>query len=61
MLLSYHKHFTCEYVLAFMNWASDMYASARLPQSVERKALNLVVVGSSPTVGDYLYIFIVAW
>ena len=27
------------------------YASARLAQSVERKALNLVVVGSSPTVG----------
>ena len=26
--------------------------SARLAQSVERKALNLVVVGSSPTVGD---------
>ena len=24
---------------------------ACLPQSVERKALNLVVVGSSPTVG----------
>ena len=26
--------------------------SARLAQSVERKALNLVVMGSSPTVGD---------
>ena len=26
-------------------------ARARLAQSVERKALNLVVVGSSPTVG----------
>ena len=26
---------------------------ARLAQLVERKALNLVVVGSSPTVGDY--------
>ena len=26
---------------------------ARLAQSVERKALNLVVVGSSPTVGDF--------
>ena len=26
-------------------------ATARLAQSVERKALNLVVVGSSPTVG----------
>ena len=28
-----------------------MIAQARLAQSVERKALNLVVVGSSPTVG----------
>ena len=28
--------------------------SARLAQSVERKALNLVVVGSSPTVGAFL-------
>lgn len=27
------------------------YTEARLAQSVERKALNLVVVGSSPTVG----------
>ena len=29
-------------------------AAARLAQSVERKALNLVVVGSSPTVGAFL-------
>ena len=29
-------------------------SAARLPQSAERKALNLVVVGSSPTVGDLL-------
>ena len=28
---------------------------ARLAQSVERKAFNLVVVGSSPTVGVLLY------
>ena len=27
--------------------------TARLAQLVERKALNLVVVGSSPTVGDF--------
>ena len=27
---------------------------ARLAQSVERKALNLVVVGSSPTVGVFV-------
>ena len=29
-------------------------SAARLAQSAERKALNLVVVGSSPTVGDLL-------
>ena len=28
-----------------------MISAARLAQSAERKALNLVVVGSSPTVG----------
>ena len=31
----------------------DLGSTARLAQSVERKALNLVVVGSSPTVGVY--------
>ena len=31
---------------------------ARLAQLVERKALNLVVVGSSPTVGENLFLFI---
>ena len=30
------------------------FSQARLAQSVERKALNLVVVGSSPTVGELL-------
>ena len=30
-------------------------AHARLAQSVERQALNLMVVGSSPTVGVFLY------
>ena len=29
----------------------QLLAGARLAQSVERKALNLVVVGSSPAVG----------
>ena len=29
------------------------FSIARLAQSVERKALNLVVVGSSPTVGAF--------
>ena len=32
-------------------FAFHLPASARLAQSAERKALNLVVVGSSPTVG----------
>ena len=31
---------------------------ARLAQSVERKALNLVVVGSSPTVGVFLFLIL---
>ena len=30
-----------------------MAATARLAQPAERKALNLVVVGSSPTVGAF--------
>ena len=42
-------------------WASVSnrmgFATARLAQSVERKALNLVVVGSSPTVGVYALLF----
>jgi hypothetical protein len=32
-----------------------MPTPARLAQSVERKALNLVVVGSSPTVGGFFF------
>ena len=34
---------------------SHRLSVARLAQLVERKALNLVVVGSSPTVGMRLY------
>ena len=34
-----------------------MAPTARLAQSAERKALNLVVVGSSPTVGVYALLF----
>ena len=30
---------------------NSVYSDARLAQSVERKTLNLVVVGSSPTMG----------
>ena len=33
-------------------------SSARLAQSVERKALNLVVVGSSPTVGILYFLLL---
>ena len=32
-------------------------SEARLAQLAERKALNLVVVGSSPTVGVFLFVF----
>ena len=32
-------------------WLQESMPEARLAQSAERKALNLVVVGSSPTVG----------
>jgi hypothetical protein len=37
---------------------NDTHIRARLAQSVERKALNLVVVGSSPTVGALLFYII---
>ena len=36
------------------SWPGRQEASARLAQSAERKALNLVVVGSSPTVGAHV-------
>ena len=38
-------------VLTLWHTSPKSAFSARLAQSVERKALNLVVVGSSPTVG----------
>ena len=41
----YAKNIFADHVLFYQ------MTSARLAQSVERKALNLVVVGSSPTVG----------
>ena len=40
---------------------TNLVASARLAQSVERKALNLVVVGSSPTVGVYSLMLCETW
>ena len=49
-LFTLHTHHTS---LLALNAVSNVGStSARLAQSVERKALNLVVVGSSPTVGD---------
>ena len=35
--------------------ARDMNGMSRLAQLVERKTLNLVVVGSSPTVGAHFF------
>ena len=35
----------------------EAYKQARLAQSVERQALNLVVGGSSPPVGDSFFSF----
>ena len=37
--------------MVMLKWVAALRCTARLAQSVERKALNLVVVGSSPTVG----------
>jgi hypothetical protein len=37
----------------YLESSFDLRNAARLAQSVERKALNLVVVGSSPTVGTF--------
>lgn len=50
--------FECAIVLecvVCMDWVC--HQEARLAQSVERKALNLVVVGSSPTVGASFALF----
>ena len=41
----------CVAHLQFPDWTVAL-ATARLAQPAERKALNLVVVGSRPTVGD---------
>jgi hypothetical protein len=55
----FHYVGTANEVLAPLNICSSLFAialvpftHARLVQSIERKALNLVVVGPSPTVGD---------
>jgi hypothetical protein len=48
---------TLRFVVILDNEAINVkQPKARLAQSVERKALNLVVVGSSPTVGDIAFL-----
>jgi hypothetical protein len=47
------------FLVLVVSWLKNIFASlqrqARLAQSVERTALNRVVVGSSPTVGVFLF------
>ena len=43
----------------FVGRGGCVVKEARLAQSVERKTLNLVVVGSSPTVGDPIFVVFV--
>jgi hypothetical protein len=43
--------------LLLLGGAHCVWLRARLAQSAERKALNLVVVGSSPTVGVFVGLF----
>ena len=45
-------NFSTVLLYLFIYFVNRISHKARLAQSVERKALNLVVVGSSPTVGD---------
>ncbi len=45
--------FFCLPLHTFLMFVKTNVHVADLAQSVERKAFNLVVVGSSPTVGDY--------
>ena len=49
--MSNPKNGACIMILFFGHCAGHDTSAARLAQSAERKALNLVVVGSSPTVG----------
>ena len=42
-------------VFAHVELYLNLLTTARLAQSAERKALNLVVVGSSPTVGALIF------
>ncbi len=52
--MSYFVHFKAGPALVSECVCLDAcFAPARLSQSAERKALNLAVVGSSPTVGAF--------
>ncbi|KAG2600390.1 hypothetical protein PVAP13_5KG516700 [Panicum virgatum] len=45
-----------EHCLHLLGSVGSALSAARLAQSVERKAVNLVVVGLSPTVGDFSFV-----
>ena len=47
--------FKRDYHIRVCKSSGHLQYEARLAQSVERKALNLVVVGSNPTVGVFLF------
>ena len=55
-----HNH-TSVNILQFLNTECTivmvLLTSARLAQSVEHETLNLRVVGSSPTLGDLVFLF----
>ena len=46
------RHIVFIFIFCNVQVQTKSIAAARLAQSAERKALNLVVVGSSTTVGD---------
>ena len=47
--------------MLFSKVLSEGGKQARLAQSVERQALNLVVGGSSPPVGDSFFLFLIGF
>ena len=47
--------------MLFSKVLSEGLKQARLAQSVERQALNLVVGGSSPPVGDSFFFFLLGF
>ena len=52
----HHNVEVCAHVDGRESRCSNIVVTARLAQSVERQALNLMVVGSSPTVGAFLFL-----